>query len=66
MNKLADELFDQHRNDVESLREEMREGFHTMHDTVTSVKSVLENKLRISEEALHIELSQLRKLIVLV
>ncbi|KAH8870821.1 Protein FAM81B [Schistosoma japonicum] len=66
MNKLSDDLYEHHRQTVETVREEMREGFHTMHDTLTSAKSVLENKLRISEETLHMELNQLRKLIVLV
>ncbi|XP_018651935.1 subfamily M23B non-peptidase homologue (M23 family) [Schistosoma mansoni] len=66
MNKLSDDLYEHHRQTIETVREEMREGFHTMHDTLTSAKSVLENKLRISEETLHMELSQLRKLIVLV
>ncbi|CAH8575000.1 unnamed protein product [Schistosoma margrebowiei] len=66
MNKLSDDLYEHHRQTIETVREEMRQGFHTMHDTLTSAKSVLENKLRISEETLHMELSQLRKLIVLV
>ncbi|CAH8516463.1 unnamed protein product [Schistosoma turkestanicum] len=66
MNKLSDDLYEHHRQTIEAVREEMREGFHTMHDTLTSAKSVLENKLRISEETLHMELNQLRKLIVLV
>ncbi|VDP68919.1 unnamed protein product, partial [Schistosoma mattheei] len=66
MNKLSDDLYEHHSQTIETVREEMRQGFHTMHDTLTSAKSVLENKLRISEETLHMELSQLRKLIVLV
>nr|CAH8855765.1 unnamed protein product [Trichobilharzia regenti] len=66
MNKISDDLYDHNRQSIEAVREEMREGFHTIHETVTSAKSVLENKLRISEETLHMELSQLRKLIVLV
>lgn len=66
MNKLTEDVFDQQRNSIDLLREEMHQGLYTMHETITSVKAVLENKLRLAEENLHMELAQLRKLIILV
>ncbi|OON16872.1 hypothetical protein X801_07301 [Opisthorchis viverrini] len=65
MNRLSDELYENHRGLVDAVREEMRQGFCTTHDTISNMKSVLESKIRISEENLQLELGQLRKLVVL-
>ncbi|VDP87864.1 unnamed protein product [Echinostoma caproni] len=66
INRMADEQYEQQRKSIDDIRDEMRQGLQTMHDTMTNMKSVLENKIRMSEENLQIELAQLRKLVVLV
>lgn len=63
---MADDQFEQQRRSIDDVRDEMRQSFVTMHETLTNMKSVLENKIRMSEEGLHLELAQLRKLVVLV
>ncbi|KAF7256973.1 Subfamily M23B non-peptidase ue (M23 family) [Paragonimus skrjabini miyazakii] len=66
MNRMADEVCDNHRGTMDAIRDELRQGFATAHDTIQNMKSVLESKMRISEENLQLELGQLRKLVVLV
>ncbi|CAL8074512.1 unnamed protein product [Calicophoron daubneyi] len=66
MNRMSDDIYERHRSATEEIRDELRQGFAAMHDTITNMKSVLENKMRITEEGLQLEMGQLRKLIVLV
>ncbi|THD21000.1 Subfamily M23B non-peptidase ue (M23 family) [Fasciola hepatica] len=66
INRMADDQFDQQRKCIDEIRDEMRQSLVAMHDTITNMKSVMENKIRMSEENLQLELAQLRKLVVLV
>ena len=48
------------------LKQECRQGFATVHESITNSKQVLEGKLLLSEEQLRKEISHVRKMVVLV
>lgn len=48
------------------LKNECRQGFATVHDSITNSKHVLEGKLTLSEEQLRKELGHIKKMVVLV
>lgn len=48
------------------LKRECRQGFATVHDSMTNSKQVLEGKLTLSEEQLRKEMAHIRKMVVLV
>jgi len=53
-------------DEIAKIRRESHAGFSTVHDTIVDMKKVLEGKLAILEERLRKEISQLRKMVVLV
>ena len=48
------------------LRSECRQGFASVHDSITNSKSVLEGKLTLSEEQLRKEIGHVKNMVVLV
>ena len=48
------------------LKNECRQGFTTVHDSITNSKQVLEGKLTLSEEQLRKEIGHVKKMVVLV
>jgi hypothetical protein len=48
------------------LKRETREGFSTVHESITNMKTVMEGKRKILEDQLRKEISQIRKMVVLV
>lgn len=65
LNRASDEILEHNRRITDPIREEMRKGLSNAHDSIAHVKSVLDSKVRISEENLHQELAALRKLVSL-
>ncbi|KAL3309479.1 FAM81A, partial [Cichlidogyrus casuarinus] len=65
VNKMADELTNRQFDDLQELRNEIREGFKTLHDSIQNSKTVLDGKHKLLEENLRQELSQIRKMVVL-
>lgn len=62
----ADNVHRSQSEEVARLKREMREGFATLQDTVSNMKSVLEGKQKLLEESLRREISQIRKMVVLI
>ncbi|KAK3098260.1 hypothetical protein FSP39_017666 [Pinctada imbricata] len=48
------------------LKRECREGFSTVHESISNMKTVMEGKRKILEDQLRKEISQIRKMVVLV
>lgn len=48
------------------LKRETREGFSTVHESITNMKTVMEGKRKLLEDQLRKEISQIRKMVVLV
>lgn len=48
------------------LKRECREGFATVHESISNVKTVMEGKRKLLEDQLRKEIGQIRKMIVLV
>ncbi|XP_064609737.1 protein FAM81A-like [Liolophura sinensis] len=52
--------------DFQRLKRECREGFSTVHDSITNMKTVVDGKRKLLEEQLRKEISHIRKMVVLV
>lgn len=68
-NKLMAKLDFSIRNQQEEfskLKREVREGFATVHESISNMKTVMEGKRKILEDQLRKEISQIRKMVVLV
>ncbi|KAK7450217.1 hypothetical protein BaRGS_00039965 [Batillaria attramentaria] len=52
--------------DVTKLKRECREGFATVHESISNVKTVMEGKRKLLEDQLRKEIGQIRKMVVLV
>lgn len=68
-NKLMAKLDFSIRNQQEEfskLKREVREGFSTVHESISNMKTVMEGKRKILEDQLRKEISQIRKMVVLV
>lgn len=48
------------------LKNEFREGFGTVHESISNSKQVMEGKLILSEEQLRKEMAHIRKMVILV
>lgn len=55
-----------HNDEIEKFKRESRTGFSTVHDAVTDMKNEFEGKLGVLDEKMRKEISQLRKMVVLV
>jgi hypothetical protein len=68
-NKLMAKLDFSIRNQQEEfskLKRECREGFSTVHESISNMKTVMDGKRKILEDQLRKEISQIRKMVVLV
>ena len=54
------------KEETDKLKRECREGFSTIHDSITSMKQVMDGKRKLLEEQLRKEIGQIRKLVVLI
>lgn len=52
--------------DITKLKRECREGFATVHESISNVKTVMEGKRKLLEDQLRKEIGQVRKMVVLV
>ena len=52
--------------DVSRLKKECREGFSTVHESITNMKQVMDGKRKLLEEQLRKEIGQIRKMVVLI
>jgi hypothetical protein len=48
------------------LKQECREGFTTVHDSIGNMKSVMDGKRRLLEEQLKRDIASIKKMVVLV
>ncbi|XP_060062515.1 protein FAM81A-like [Ylistrum balloti] len=55
-----------HQEELAKSKREFREGFTSVHDSISNAKTVLEGKQKLLEDKLRKEISQLRQLVVLV
>lgn len=54
------------KEEMQRLKKECREGFSTIHESIGSMKQVNDGKRKLLEEQLRKEISQIRKMVVLV
>lgn len=52
--------------EIAKLKRECREGFATVHESISNVKTVMEGKRKLLEDQLRKEIGQIRKMVVLV
>ena len=52
--------------EITKLKRECREGFATVHESISNVKTVMEGKRKLMEDQLRKEIGQIRKMVVLV
>ncbi|XP_041361749.1 protein FAM81A-like [Gigantopelta aegis] len=65
LSKLDSDFRRQHE-EIAKLKRECREGFSTVHESISNMKLVVEGKRKLLEDQLRKEISQIRKMIVLV
>ncbi|KAL8562626.1 hypothetical protein ACOMHN_011198 [Nucella lapillus] len=53
-------------DEIAKLKRECREGFATVHESISNVKTVMEGKRKLLEDQLKKEIGQIRKMVVLV
>lgn len=53
-------------SDTERLKREFREGFATVHESITNMKHVMDGKRKLLEEQIKKEIGQIRKMVVLI
>ena len=56
----------QQHDDVSKLKRDTRDGFSTVHESISNMKTVMEGKRKLLEDQLRKEISQIRKMVVLV
>ncbi|PAA90101.1 hypothetical protein BOX15_Mlig013284g1 [Macrostomum lignano] len=61
-----DSFYRAQNSELVKLKRELREGFSTVHETVSSMRSVTEGKIKLLEESLRKDIAQIRKMVVLI
>ena len=61
-----DRTVQKHSEEIAKLKRECREGFTTVHESISNMKTVMEGKRKILEDQLRKEIGQIRKMVVLV
>ncbi|KAL3866732.1 hypothetical protein ACJMK2_044013 [Sinanodonta woodiana] len=56
----------QQQDEIAKIKRETRDGFSTVHESISNMKTVMDGKRKLLEEQLRKEISQLRKMVVLV
>ncbi|KAH3842351.1 protein FAM81A-like [Dreissena polymorpha] len=59
-------LIRQQHDEVAKVKRDQREGFSTVQESITNMKTVMEGKRKLLEDQLRKEISQIRKMVVLV
>lgn len=54
-----------HEAALQTAKNEFREGFTSVHDSISNAKRVVEGKLKLQEDKLKKDVNQVRKLVVL-
>ena len=54
------------KDDLDRLKRECREGFGTVHESISSLKQVTDAKRKLLEEQIRKEIGQIRKMVVLI
>lgn len=54
-----------HQAELQTAKNEFREGFTSVHDSISNAKRVVEGKLKLQEDKLKKDVNQVRKLVVL-
>ena len=54
-----------HQSELQTAKNEFREGFTSAHDSISNAKRVVEGKLKLQEDKLKKDVNQVRKLVVL-
>lgn len=54
-----------HQEELAKAKREFREGFTSVHDSISNAKKVLEGKSKLLEDKLKKDINQVRKLVVL-
>lgn len=65
ISKLDGALRAQH-DEINKLKRDTRDGFSTVHESISNMKTVMEGKRKLLEDQLRKEISQIRKMVVLV
>ena len=52
--------------DVGHVKRECRDGFTVVHESITNMKQVMDGKRKLLEEQIRKEISQIRKMVVLI
>ena len=52
--------------EIQRLKKECREGFATVHETISHMKQVMDGKRKLLEEQIRKEIAQIRKMVVLI
>ena len=52
--------------EIARLKKEAREGFATVHETISHMKQVMDGKRKLLEEQIRKEIAQIRKMVVLI
>ena len=66
MHQIMDSGFRRQSEDTAKLKRECREGFATVHESISNMKQVMDGKRRLLEEQLRKEISAIRKMVVLI
>ncbi|XP_059176269.1 protein FAM81A-like [Physella acuta] len=61
-----DKTVQRHSEEIAKLKKESREGFSTVHESISNMKTVMEGKRKLLEDQLRKEIGQIRKMVVLV
>ena len=66
LNHTMDGYIRRQKGDLDKLKRKCREGFSSVHDSISNMKQVMEGKRKLLEEQLRKEIGQIRKLVVLI
>ena len=63
---MVDNADKQHTEDMNKLKRECREGFSTVHESISNMKTVTDGKRKLLEEQVRKEIGAIRKMVVLI
>ncbi len=66
VNNTLDGHLRRQKEDIDKLKRECREGFSTVHESISNMKQVMDGKRKLLEEQLRKEIGQIRKMVVLI
>ncbi|CAH1796182.1 unnamed protein product [Owenia fusiformis] len=66
LSQMLDTTMHRHGDEIQKVKRECREGFSTVHESISNLKTVLEGKRKLTEEQMRKEIGQIRKMVVLI